>query len=742
MVCRFSIVRFLGCVVAGLFIYAAFSVRLAQTQTSTDNNAGQAKFALLVGITNYKSPQINRIDGCENNVPLLAESLIKNYGFAPGNVQSLLNQNATKAAIVGSFRSQLIDNARKAKENGKKAVVVFYFCGHGSQYPDQDKDEDDQLDETLLAFDSRVGDVFDILDDEVDDLKAELRPFTDNTTLILESCHSGTGSREVDNAYITEEADNDERQRPPYKRRFPPTSDTDVLTYTEISASASFRTAKSESKEYCNCDKPLSLMTRALVQALNRATATMSYRELVREVSTTVAERSKQDPQVEGNRDAILFQGAAKRTKPYIEIEKILPNNQVSIRAGRIQGLKIGSLVSIYSSTSLNNVGNDGWLTNGIVSDVRDFQALVALPSFQENPNVKRVTESSHVILASPVFGGGPILLLLRSAKTTPEQNRLATEIASILKTEGVLENELIKLIEGENQVRSEREPPKGILRLKKQSVAEAFPNQELISTRDPRPFCEADLVKTDATGTEKPSPTTEVYYLDDGSEGGTPLFGKYFLRGSENLAADIAHAIRNFAFQTNLRSLDNAASTLASQVEVSLWSADATPVCEEGKVRHNVKPRTEIHDSKLPVNSYLGLKIKNISGDLNKARTKNENASGEPLFVTLLSLGNNGDVSVVYPIPGAKDPINDGVEIERYFQTRAPVGIEHYVVIVSRQYIDFGFIDSRLTKSAPLSPLGQILTQSGTRSRDPNLVPDEPDQWAVIHVELNVVNP
>src|SRR5262245_22968240 len=132
------LVRFVICLVACVIVCGSPSSRVAQTQVSPGSDLSQHKFALLVGITNYKNQQINKIDGCENNVPLLAESLIKNYGFLANDVKTLLDQNAAKASIVDTFRSQLIDNARKAKENGKKAVVVFYFCGHGSQYPDQD----------------------------------------------------------------------------------------------------------------------------------------------------------------------------------------------------------------------------------------------------------------------------------------------------------------------------------------------------------------------------------------------------------------------------------------------------------------------------------------------------------------------------------------------------------------------------------------------------------------------------
>ena len=240
------------------------------------------KFALLIGISKYKNETINQIDGCRNNVPALADTLIKDYGFAENNIVTLLNEKATKAEIINKFQTHLIANAKKSKD----AVIVYYFCGHGSQFADQDGDENDGKDETFVAYDSRTNNVFDILDDEMDDLKSELRPYTSNTTLILESCHSGTGSRGDfnDQQYISQETNDDQRNRPPYKRKFPPTTDADSLTYTEIAASLSFNTAKSESAKYCNCAKPMSLMTKALIQGLKRATQTTTYRGLVREI--------------------------------------------------------------------------------------------------------------------------------------------------------------------------------------------------------------------------------------------------------------------------------------------------------------------------------------------------------------------------------------------------------------------------------------------------------------------------
>ena len=341
----------------------------------------------------------------------------------------LIDKQATHEAIISSFRTQLIERAKTIKAQNSEAVVVFYFCGHGSQYPDQDGDEADGLDETLVAYDSRSTKAFDILDDEIDDLKAELREYTTNVTIILESCHSGTGSRGGEE-FISELADNDTRARPPYKRKFPPSGDDDAFTYSEIDASLSNRSAKSESAAGCNCDKPYSLMTKALVQAIKRATPTTTYRGLVSDIADEVSRFSQQEPQSEGNRDSLLFGGAATRTRAYIAVSEVHPDGTVVIESGEVHGLKEGSQVAFYSVDSATNAGKDGWLANGVVTTVGTGNSVVSVPKIDGKP-FAAIDRRSHAVLASPVFGGGSVLVLL-----TPEPTRIALSNDSAIRTE------------------------------------------------------------------------------------------------------------------------------------------------------------------------------------------------------------------------------------------------------------------------------------------------------------------
>ena len=718
-----SCIVHIAILVAAVFLLAdGFSVAPTVSAKSTDD---QPKYALLVGISKYKDRSLNPIDGCENNVPLLAETLINSYGFKKGDVHILLNDQAGKNAILGEFRSHLIENARKAKQQGKEAIVLYYFCGHGSQYPDQDGDENDGLDETFVAYDSRTGSTPDILDDEIDDLKAELRPLTTNTTLIFESCHSGTGSRGDDGGkeFTSEEADEDKQVYPPYKRKYPPSTDADADTYTEIAASASTNTAKSETREYCNCEKPYSLMTKALVEALNRANYSTTYRSLVREISSVVATRSCQDPQVEGNRDTLLFGGAAKRTKPYIEIDRLLPNDQIVIRAGTVHGLKEGSQVAVYSSTSTTDTGDADWLTNGVVKEVRAFQSVIQLPTAKENVRVSSVSVSSHVVLTSPVYGGGPVVVSLDigpQPTRTKTIDPLATEVQKLLKTDRLVDEQTISIVP--QLTTASVKNAGGVIRLRKNKFAVAFPARMLSLANMPKPkACSIEEGKVVPETVPAIAPGDDVYYLDDGSPGGTPLYGRFFLSADKTAAAEIVRLIRNYALRSNLEKLTNSASSLPSEISITVDKVSNVEVAtncnngllERGIVRSRTSPLIQVvNNGRLPVGTIFSFKVKNISGDIK--RKKDPYASGEPLYVTAIYLLVNGDIDVIYPRLGANDPLGDGVEktIGGYIASK-PAGAEHLILIVSKAIYRFRLLPVHLGQSrraiTPRTPASTI---------------------------------
>lgn len=158
------------------------------------------KLALLVGINEYPSP-INPLRGCITDIHLQRELLVNRYGFNPEDILLLEDGKATRQGILTAFEEHLIKQAKPGD------VVVFHYSGHGSQVSDEPdcdslKTGASQLcvNSTLVTYDSFMGGgtreesvVNDITGHTLFLLMYALK--TDNVSVILDSCHSGGGTR-------------------------------------------------------------------------------------------------------------------------------------------------------------------------------------------------------------------------------------------------------------------------------------------------------------------------------------------------------------------------------------------------------------------------------------------------------------------------------------------------------------------------------------------------------------------
>lgn len=150
------------------------------------------RHALLIGIDEYpKFPLQNQLRGCVHDVTAMGRVLTEHFRFPPSNLQYLLNGEATRGGILSAM-SQMLDSV------DDEEVVVVHFCGHGSQVLDVDGDEADGYDETIVPYDSgrRKDQNEDITDDEIDAWLRRLGERTPWVTLIFDSCHSGTITRD------------------------------------------------------------------------------------------------------------------------------------------------------------------------------------------------------------------------------------------------------------------------------------------------------------------------------------------------------------------------------------------------------------------------------------------------------------------------------------------------------------------------------------------------------------------
>ena len=154
--------------------------------------AAAAKRALLVGINDYPFlEERHQLRGCENDVTLVRGILTTKYGFDAAKIKTLLSAEATRKGIIEAFQTHLIDQSQAGD------MVLFHFSGHGSQVEDENKDEDDELDETLCPTDTNTNSPEpQIIDDEINKwIQALQAKGVKDIVFVLDCCHSGTATK-------------------------------------------------------------------------------------------------------------------------------------------------------------------------------------------------------------------------------------------------------------------------------------------------------------------------------------------------------------------------------------------------------------------------------------------------------------------------------------------------------------------------------------------------------------------
>ena len=150
------------------------------------------KLALLVGVNDYPTG-VSSLRGCLTDVQMQQELLVHRFGFSPSDLVVLTNAQATRQAIIEAFDAHLIQQAQPGD------VVVFYFAGHGALVKDPDPlpvtaGRVAGYNGTLVTYDARQGDqANDIMGKTLFLLGSALK--TDQVTVMLDSCHSGGGTR-------------------------------------------------------------------------------------------------------------------------------------------------------------------------------------------------------------------------------------------------------------------------------------------------------------------------------------------------------------------------------------------------------------------------------------------------------------------------------------------------------------------------------------------------------------------
>lgn len=170
-----------GCL--GVAVLAAGLLGLGAASAGTAEADGVRR-ALLIGVNQYQG--VPDLRGALNDVELLRSLLVTRYGFREEHVRVVIDTEATRAGILAALE-------KLAGQAGPEDLVYVHYSGHGSQVMDQNGDEADEADETLVPHDGRTPGVPDVVDDEIAAILDRMT--VGMAVIVLDSCHSGTATR-------------------------------------------------------------------------------------------------------------------------------------------------------------------------------------------------------------------------------------------------------------------------------------------------------------------------------------------------------------------------------------------------------------------------------------------------------------------------------------------------------------------------------------------------------------------
>lgn len=293
-------------------------------------------YALLVGINDYPHP-ISPLKGCINDIEAVADYLQQRV-TTPGaetHILKLTNQKATRQAIISGFQEFLC----RANQND---IALFYYSGHGSQEkspPEFWHLEPDHLDETLVCWDSRTENSWDLADKELAQLIFEVGKNNPHIVVILDCCHSGTGTRDDWQYTGVRGISTDLRQRPLSSFIVSPevannlliSRDSDqnpsnwfVLPQGEHILLAACRDNE-EAQEYYVNNQHRGAFSSFLIDTLQRTNGSFTYRDLFNQTNARIRRIfTTQSPQLETtnpkNLDRLFLEGFITKSQSYFTV--------------------------------------------------------------------------------------------------------------------------------------------------------------------------------------------------------------------------------------------------------------------------------------------------------------------------------------------------------------------------------------------------------------------------------------
>jgi hypothetical protein len=726
-----------------------------------------SKFALLVGVNEYKKGSgIKNLSGAHNDVRLM-KSLLSELGFIEDAVaganaslfpcgaqkeasalKTLCSAQATKAAILAAFDTQLIKNAKNywkgaPPEPVRGPMVVFYYSGHGSQLPDDQPvqgekaselliDESDGLDETLVPHDTDEAGTRDIRDDSFKTRIDILKTYTTNIVFMADSCHSGTISR-------GSEARNVPRR---FKDETPVTrgaEDSEMPAdnnYVTISGSLPTQLSYEDELPDPIAKKPVrnGFLTYYFVQAV-RQNPGATYREVIGLVRNNLAAAGKaQTPQVEGDIDRPVFGAAGTQAKRAIGIKcsgSVCTRSKndgrgasrtrtVSLDAGQVVGARPGGPIAVYAPGSLDLTGSTSRIALGTIVSAEPFSSEAEIEF--TDAKMADLPPLSKAVLISPSFSDTKrrVAIDVKGASATDPGAAAVKKLAQHLN---------------ENSAFYEPLEVNDVLR----SLASGQHDWELAIVRSTYHSFKAGMYK--GAGPAEAGPDDhEGYYIAD--QGGAPLYDLWIKTEDAAAADKLEDALEKHAKVVNIRALNNQVSNLTGKVKVE--QVRYKSAARQGSTCVSV-PFTPVERSSMVAGDAPRIK-RSEAFDI-----KITNRSENRLYFYVYSIDSAGAIGLIFPVRGANEQIAAG---QTYltsqgnpcwlltFAPNSPTGFETVKVLVSEKPVQADLlISTGIRGRGADSFLDKLLRQAGSNTRSDRLsAVNEIDDWAAFSIDYTVV--
>ncbi|KAJ7918596.1 hypothetical protein B0H13DRAFT_2434997 [Mycena leptocephala] len=171
---------------------------------SSNSKGTRAVFALIIGINDYRAPDLRPLRGAVNDARAFEKYLLDSYDenglqVPSQNILLIENENATRSAILDAFKSHFLENKSIPDHGG--ATMIFFFAGHGGRV---------LATGNLMSHDLKVGIISPVDERTTDDAGGYVHGIPDyvlgrllwqlaekkgrNITVILDSCGRDVGS--------------------------------------------------------------------------------------------------------------------------------------------------------------------------------------------------------------------------------------------------------------------------------------------------------------------------------------------------------------------------------------------------------------------------------------------------------------------------------------------------------------------------------------------------------------------